>query len=803
MSYNLSLWREYLDSNISVIPCKGKRPSQGIMDWSSFSYALPSEELIDSWENTLRPGTVTGIGVVLGPASNLCCIDFDEEDEELLNRLREALPHSPVVKIGKKGETRFFRLYEDKSTYRQQFSKKSIKNRLGTVSVEFFFSSAYTVIPPSIHPETMEPYFWKGSSLEGFDIEDLPILDPKSIAIAESVISGATKKEINANLPSLEHIGENENRFNKMRTYISSLIGKRTPIEDAINQLLKYDETNFSESYFLDKEKGHKTISKRLNALDYYSKNLIAFNRKHDRLIDLEMPREMVPHALLKAQDSEWATPIPFKSDDTKVDDFDANLIPETWRNWIVTASRVTGVNPESIFYPAITGLSSLIGNKVAITAKKHDKLWVESANIWSMYIAKSGRKKSQITSIALYPMKEIQKNLNEDFKKKGAELKRKERLNDLKIRALQKSLNKAVEAQEDDQFCNELMEEIEKLELETKAIVKKQLEVNVATPEKLIEILGDNQSGTLIHENELSSLLKMFHKKGYELLRKVLMDAWDGNKSFSYSTKMGGTITVKKLCASFFSNVQPSIFNQMIVDLFAGKNDDGFLQRSLLVFDDDREHEVTDETLNHSKFFGAYSVFHNANAFPVDEEALNVSLDSDAYPILMDFLKEVEKMVYSESLDALSSFWGKFRGNVVKIAYLLEFIEANNKTMAYPETISKKSLEAAIKILGYNEQYIRRAFNAVDSRQEVALKKLVELMSLGIIEEGSTIRDIYRSHSRLFTSQGDVMDTFKQLSEMNYCQLVKFRKSWKIAIHPDVRPSLADEVNVEDICES
>ena len=41
-----------------------------------------------------------------------------------------------------------------------------------------------------------------------------------------------------------------------------------------------------------------------------------------------------------------------------------------------------------------------------------------------------------------------------------------------------------------------------------------------------------------------------------------------------------------------------------------------------------------------------------------------------------MGFLSDIEKSVSTEKTDMLSSFWGKMRGNAVKIAFLMEFLK-------------------------------------------------------------------------------------------------------------------------------
>ena len=136
----------YLSRGIPVIPLRenSKRPIP--LNWSNYASQAIPQHLIEEWL------TYTGnIGLVLGPRSGLSVLDIDSDSPEIIRALESVLPHSPWKRIGKKGYVVAFRFNPNLKTFR-------IKNRtLGSIC-EYLSEGTQVVLPPSIHPDTMQPY---------------------------------------------------------------------------------------------------------------------------------------------------------------------------------------------------------------------------------------------------------------------------------------------------------------------------------------------------------------------------------------------------------------------------------------------------------------------------------------------------------------------------------------------------------------------------------------------------------------------------------------------------------------------
>jgi hypothetical protein len=117
----------------------------------------------------------TGVGVVAGQASHgLIAVDIDSEDPAIQAALQTVLPPTHVRKTGARGETLFY--------YGPEIAQSQSWNIAGKRVVDLIGPGRQTVLPPTIHPDTGEPYRWSGSeSLEDLQPHELPTL-PADIA---------------------------------------------------------------------------------------------------------------------------------------------------------------------------------------------------------------------------------------------------------------------------------------------------------------------------------------------------------------------------------------------------------------------------------------------------------------------------------------------------------------------------------------------------------------------------------------------------------------------------------------------
>ena len=155
---------QYLANGYSVIPLAPKQKGPKLNGWSKYC-----EELMPPNEAQSYFGKNNNIGLCMGPASNLCAVDIDTDDPDIIRKIEKILPYSSLRKKGAKGFTIFYKY--------NGMASKSVKDDYGN-GVDFLSTGRQTVLPPSVHPSGME-YRWLGNTtlldVNKRDLPDLPI----------------------------------------------------------------------------------------------------------------------------------------------------------------------------------------------------------------------------------------------------------------------------------------------------------------------------------------------------------------------------------------------------------------------------------------------------------------------------------------------------------------------------------------------------------------------------------------------------------------------------------------------------
>jgi hypothetical protein len=170
------------------------------MEWQRFCKRLPTQLEVDLWSK--RP---VGVGVALGAASRgLVVIDIDSEDVDVLAAIESRWP-STVRKVGRTGYSAFY--WASPEVRARSFRRPS------GGGVDLLAQGRQSVLPPSLHPATREPYRWlTPRTLENTIIDELPML-PDDIAaqLAEALEPfGYTAPVLSAPVDRIAADGDNE-----------------------------------------------------------------------------------------------------------------------------------------------------------------------------------------------------------------------------------------------------------------------------------------------------------------------------------------------------------------------------------------------------------------------------------------------------------------------------------------------------------------------------------------------------------------------------------------------------------------
>jgi hypothetical protein len=127
---------------------------------------------LTDWSTMTAPIAEPQPGANIGARLGGGLIGADCDTEEAAQKFSQAFPNSSVVKRGQKGFTAFYRADFD-------VPSENFYDANGNKVIEILSSGRQTVIPPSIHPDTKQPYEWtNGHSLYDTPSYELPSWPP-------------------------------------------------------------------------------------------------------------------------------------------------------------------------------------------------------------------------------------------------------------------------------------------------------------------------------------------------------------------------------------------------------------------------------------------------------------------------------------------------------------------------------------------------------------------------------------------------------------------------------------------------
>lgn len=203
-----SVAQRLVDMGYSAIPVLpgSKRPGQyvskvwyGENDWQRFGDRLPTKYEVPIWAKW--PGA--GVCIVLDDVVKV--VDIDSDDPALIKAVLAALPTSSVRKRGAKGFSVFYR--GSPEIVSRPFNIKPSAGAKAVRAVDLLAKGRQTVLPPTIHPETEQPYVWVDddslADLEPQDLPELPLNVADLIAAALEPF-GFTEEEVKRDFIGVE-----------------------------------------------------------------------------------------------------------------------------------------------------------------------------------------------------------------------------------------------------------------------------------------------------------------------------------------------------------------------------------------------------------------------------------------------------------------------------------------------------------------------------------------------------------------------------------------------------------------------
>jgi len=735
--------------------CKpGKHPFGGLVPHGVNDSSIDPVK-IDSWFN----GTPYNLGIATGQASGFFVLDRDDKDGgdiTLANWELEngALPKTLTQRTGN-GMHYLFKISIGVNIRNMQKKNES-------PGIDVRGDGGYICAAPSIH-FTGRQYEWVETELmDPSKIDDAPMWLIDKITSKSSV--GAKSRKPSA--------------------IIEAVLGNEFKIPD------KIVDGEGRESFILTFA-GHL----RGKGLDQSTieRTLLDFNRLHvvpplddDAVLD-RAKRYMTLNDITEA-DSVWDKPQPVKPSLPPVPEFDYELLPPVFHDWIKDIAERMQCPPDYLAVGALVAIGSLLGNKIGIQPKQLDEGWVEVPNIWGVVVGRPGVMKTPALSQVLWPLKALENNASQSHLNLMAQYQFDKMVYELSLKTFKNQMAKGASISQSN------------MPVEPQEPKPKRYLLNDATYQKIGEVLQSNPNGLMVFQDELSGLLMRLDADGQESARAFYLQAWEGKQPYTFDRIERGTISIPRLCFSMLGGIQPGkIREYMRSALNGGKGDDGLTQRlQLLVYPDNKTvWQYVDRSPNTQAASDAIGVFERlADLDPYAIGAIDNScgisvlkFDKQAQDMFIKWLSGLEAWLRKGNKhSAIESHFSKYRKLIPCLALLDHLIRGNSGP------IKLESVEVAIKWHAYLANHAKRAYAVVTASAMDSAKTLCDKISRSALVDGFTVRDIYRKGWTGLTTQKEAQEAVEVLIDYGWLKPIP-EKSTGVDGRPTVRYMINPQV--------
>ncbi len=438
----------------------------------------------------------------------------------------------------------------------------------------------------------------------------------------------------------------------------------------------------------------------------------------------------------------EWPEPVPLPDALPPVAAFDVELLPEALRGWVADIAHRMQCPPDFTAVGAVTALSSLIGARAVVKPKERDD-WAVVPNLWGLIVGRPGVMKSPALGETLKTMHRMEAQERELYESVLEEWELDNRVEALASEEREKQAKKL--ATKDPAAARELLRAAQS----APQPVERRYIINDATVEKLGEVLTGNPWGLLAYRDELHGLLCSLDKQGQEGSRAFYLQAYDGDKGYTFDRIIRGTTRVPRVCLSMLGGIQPGKLQAYIRDAVSGGgSDDGLLQRfGLAVWPDvAREFQYVDQWPDTPAKQAAWEVFERLNTLQPtsDNEPQEWRFSPDAQAVYVEWVTAFENEIRGDELHpALVSHLAKYRKLIPALALIFALVDTPESGHLIHET----ELLRALAWGDYLRSHAERIYSAAVIPETSGATTLLAKIKAGHLGNAFTPRQVAVKH--------------------------------------------------------
>lgn len=472
----------------------------------------------------------------------------------------------------------------------------------------------------------------------------------------------------------------------------------------------------------------------------------------------------------------QWPEPSPLPEGLPPVIKLSPEMIPAPFRGWLVDIAHRMQSAIDFAAAAAIVALGSVIGRGCGIYPKQHDN-WLVVPNLFGAGIGDPSVMKTPTIAEGTKPLERLEieaKQEHEAGQKAADDNQEIEEITRTVIREQLKAAIKGGKAEKEAEArakCADLDNEAPP--------TRRRYQTQDGTTEKIGELLNQNPRGILINRDELIGWFHSLDKAGRESDRGFYLEAWNGTGRFTYDRIGRGTLDIEALCISIFGAITPGPLSDYIrATVRGGIGNDGLLQRfQVMVYPDHSTEWINidryPDTEQKNRAFKIFKTLSGNIPGAVIEEGASIPalrFTPAGQETFNQWRHDLETRLRSDHglHPAMVSHLAKYRSLMPSLALIFHLIEVADGTTE-PGPVSERAAVMAAAWCQYLESHAGRVYGGIMAPGMDAAKEIVKHIRRGAIQDGATVREVWRHQWSRLTSSEEVKAGLNVLTEYDW----------------------------------
>jgi hypothetical protein len=470
-----------------------------------------------------------------------------------------------------------------------------------------------------------------------------------------------------------------------------------------------------------------------------------------------------------------WPEPEPIKTTLLPVEKLPPEIIPGPFRAWAVDVSYRMQAPIDFIAAAVMVMAGGVIGAGCGIKPKRKDD-WLVIPNLWGGVIGRPGMLKTPALQEAMKPLSQLEAEAKKQYDKDLTNYEAEKEIFKAQRDAMKSEMITAAKGKGE-----RSLDDIKARFLELKEPsppIWLRFKTNDSTIEKMAELLEQNPRGILLFRDELIGLLTSWDKEGREPDRAFYLEAWNGYGSITTDRIGRGTVHVNNLCVSVLGGIQPAKLLAYLFQATSELENDGLIQRmQLLVYPDEPSNwQLVDEYPNKEAKGRAFRVIKKLSEMDFTEYGVAIDegekipylrFDNEAQELFNEWLTELQRKLQVDEAPVILEHLNKYRSLMPSIALIDHLVNVANGMAGGP--VRLESAEKAAAWCEYLESHARRIYALVGDVGQRAAAELAKKLKARKLQDGFTVRDVYRNQWHLLTSKEIVKAACDELVEAGW----------------------------------